>query len=108
MVNRENGESTIEGIIVRPEGVREQTRLVKSFGVLDQDLTRQVEMVHLIDVQRTQMVVREIAIPPRNVEAESQRIERDGLGQQLAQDSEQQVNTWTWGSRRHGVSLGAS
>ncbi|HMF93898.1 MAG TPA: hypothetical protein VKE96_06370 [Vicinamibacterales bacterium] len=89
----------------RPERVLEQTRLVKSFGMLDQDLTRQVGMVHLIHVQRAEMVVREIAIPPRDVETEGQRIERDGPGQHLAQDGEQQMNAGTWGSRRHAVRL---
>jgi hypothetical protein len=54
----------------------DQPWLVEVLGLLDEDLSDEVGVIQLVDVQRTDLIVSDIAEPPCDIQAERQRIER--------------------------------
>src|SRR4029077_1884889 len=68
------------------KGLLDETRLDELLRLLDQNLPRQVGVGQLIYVYRTSLVIRDIAVLPRDVQAERERIERKDRRQQLPDD----------------------
>src|SRR5207244_7177077 len=79
----------------RLERALDQPRLVELLRLLDEDLTREVWMIQLVDVQRTNAVMRDIAELACDVQSEGERIERKHARQHLSDDGERQVDART-------------
>jgi hypothetical protein len=65
---------------------------VELVRLVDQDLPRQIGMRELIHMQRTDTVVRDIAVLPRDVQPEREGVEREPLRHHLADGGEQEVD----------------
>ena len=86
----------------RTERALDQPRLVEFVRLLDEDLPREVGVIQLIDVQRAQAVVRDVAELARDGQAECEGIEWEQPRQHLADNGEQQVDART-GWSIHGA-----
>src|SRR5262249_40557063 len=67
----------------RVEGALQQPRLMEFLGLLDEDLPRKVGMRQLIDAQRADLVVDDVAERARVLDRESEGIEREKARQHL-------------------------
>ncbi len=73
----------------------DQTGLMEFWGLVDQDLSNQVRVIELINAQRTQAEIRDIAKLARNAKVESQRVEGIPRRKHLADRNHRKAEVWT-------------